>query len=149
MSKAGCLVGSVQSESPWTVIYSYRCCLSFWWWIGWWDLSKRRIDNLFYCRAWCGTRFLSWRWCRCHRSSEMKMTTSEEKRTRWSILEWRRQLHIDPDEFWQVKFLYYFDAQWLLLYIIVRLTYIPLFNKMNHKLKQVTVRVSKDSKLLF
>jgi hypothetical protein len=38
--------------------------------------------------------------------------------------------------------LYYFDAQWLL-------TYILLFNRMNHKLKQVTTRASRASKSLF
>jgi hypothetical protein len=43
------------------------------------DLSRRRIANLFCCRAWCSTRFLSWRWCRFHRSLEMETTISEEK----------------------------------------------------------------------
>jgi hypothetical protein len=38
--------------------------------------------------------------------------------------------------------LYYFYAQRLL-------TYIVLFNRMNRKLKQVTVRVSRASKSLF
>jgi hypothetical protein len=38
--------------------------------------------------------------------------------------------------------LYYFDAQRLL-------TYILLFNRMNHKLKQVEVRASRVSKSLF
>jgi hypothetical protein len=51
--------------------------------------------------------------------------------------------------FVNMLFLYYFDAQWLLLYIIVTLTYILLFNMMNHKLKQVTVRASRVSKSLF
>jgi hypothetical protein len=46
-------------------------------------------------------------------------------------------------------FLYYFDAQWLLLYIIVTLTYILLFTRMNRKLKQVTMRVSRARKSLF
>jgi hypothetical protein len=51
--------------------------------------------------------------------------------------------------FANMVFLYYFDAQWLLLYIIVTLTYILLFNRMNHKLKQVVTRASRASKLLF
>jgi hypothetical protein len=38
--------------------------------------------------------------------------------------------------------LYYFDTQWLL-------TYILLFNRMNRKLKQVSVRASRASKSLF
>jgi hypothetical protein len=38
--------------------------------------------------------------------------------------------------------LYYFDAQRLL-------TYILLFNRMNHKLKQVAAKVSRANKLLF
>jgi hypothetical protein len=46
-------------------------------------------------------------------------------------------------------FLYYFDDQWLLLYIIVTLTYILLFNRMNHKLKQVAARASRASKSFF
>jgi hypothetical protein len=50
--------------------------------------------------------------------------------------------------FANMLFLYYFDAQWLLLYIIVTLTYILLFNRMNRKLKQVTARESRASKLL-
>jgi hypothetical protein len=45
-----------------------------------------------------------------------KQQPVKKKRTRWSTLEWRRQLCIDPDEFWQVNFLYYFYAKWLLIY---------------------------------
>jgi hypothetical protein len=51
--------------------------------------------------------------------------------------------------FANMLFLYYFDAELILLYIMVSLTYILLFNRMNHKLKQVTARASKASKSLF
>jgi hypothetical protein len=48
---------------------------------------------------------------------KQKQQLVKKKPTR-SALEWRRQLHIDLNEFWQVKFLYYFDAQWLLIYLL-------------------------------
>jgi hypothetical protein len=51
--------------------------------------------------------------------------------------------------FANIYFLYYFDSQLLLLYIIITLTYILLFNKMNYKLKQVRARASRASKSLF
>jgi hypothetical protein len=35
---------------------------------------------------------------------KQKQQPVKKKPTRWSALEWRRQLHIDPNEFWQVIF---------------------------------------------
>jgi hypothetical protein len=49
--------------------------------------------------------------------------------------------------FANMLFLYYFDAQCLLLYIIVILFF--LFNRMNHKLNHVAARASRDIKSLF
>jgi hypothetical protein len=48
--------------------------------------QEEELPTFFCCRAWCGTRFLSRRWCRCHRSLEIETTTSEEKCTGWSTL---------------------------------------------------------------
>jgi hypothetical protein len=42
---------------------------------------------------------------------KQKRQPVKKKCTMWSNIERRRQPHIDPNEFWQVKFLYSYDAQ--------------------------------------